>query len=199
MKTKIIIGIISIITVFAILQCTSTDTPVVSNSDHTLPGKIESSPQYKDGKFNDMGNALNMPFTDFVSTTWEFLFSKNQRTPDTELPVRRVDLSHFKSRGSDQLSVTWLGHSSLMINIDGYRILTDPVFEKRVSILGPTRFNGTVPVDVEQLAPIDVVVISHDHYDHLDRFTVETLAPTGALFVTSRPAAHSDRHCYALR
>jgi len=59
MKLKIIIGII---TGIAILQCSYADTPVVSNSDHTLPGKIESSPQYKDGKFNDMGNALNMSF-----------------------------------------------------------------------------------------------------------------------------------------
>ncbi len=75
-----------------------------------------------------------MSFTEYFSTTWEFLFSKNNRTPDTELPVKPVDLTYFNNRESGRLNVTWLGHSSLMINIDGYKILTDPVFEKRVSI-----------------------------------------------------------------
>ena len=105
MKLKIIIGIIAGI---ALMQCINTDTPVASNSDHNLPGKIEGSPQYTDGRFNDMGNALDMSFTDYVSTTWEFLFTKNDRTPDTELPVRQVDLSHFRNQGRDQLNVTWL-------------------------------------------------------------------------------------------
>ena len=90
MKLKIIISIISIITGITILQCINIDTPVLSNSDHTLPSKIEGSPQYKDGKFNDMGNALDMSFTEYVSTTWDFLFMKNHRTPDTELPVKQV-------------------------------------------------------------------------------------------------------------
>ena len=87
MKLKIIIGII---TGIAILQCINTDTPVASSSDYSLPGKIEDSPQYKDGKFNDMGNALNMSFTDYVSTTWDFLFTSNHRTPNTELPVKNA-------------------------------------------------------------------------------------------------------------
>jgi len=89
-----------------------------------------------------MGNALNMSFTDFASTTWDFLFTRNQRTPNTELPVKQVDLSHFNSQDTHQLNVTWLGHSSLMINIDGYKILTDPVFEKRVIITGATGMVG---------------------------------------------------------
>ena len=63
------------------------------------------------------GNAMNMSFTDYVSTTWNFLFTRNDRTSDTVLPVKQVDLSHFANRDSDQLNVTWLGHSSLMINI----------------------------------------------------------------------------------
>ena len=116
MKSKIIT---SIITLFAILHCTGTDTPIVSNSDQTLPGKIDTSPEYKDGKFNDMGTTLNMSFTEFVSTTWDFLFADNQRTPDTRLPVRPVNLSHFNNPDSDQLNVTWLGHSSLMITSTG--------------------------------------------------------------------------------
>ena len=180
MKLKIII---SIITGIVILQCTNTVSPTVSNSDPALPGKIEDSPQYKDGKFNDMGNALNMSFTDYVSTTWDFLFTRNHRTPDTELPAKPVDLSHVNNQDSDQLNVTWLGHSSLMINIDGHKILTDPVFEKRISVFGPTRFNGDVPLDIQQIPQIDAVIISHDHHDHLNKYSVQRLMDRSNKFI----------------
>ena len=180
MKLKIIIGIL---TGIAILQCVNADTPVAGSSDYIIQGKIEDSPQYKDGRFDDMGNALNMSFTDYISTTWDFLFTRNHRTPDTELPVKQVDLSHFNNQGSDQLNVTWLGHSSLMINIDGYKILIDPVFEKRISVFGPTRFNGDVPLDIRQIPKIDAVIISHDHYDHLNKFSVQGLIEKSDKFI----------------
>jgi L-ascorbate metabolism protein UlaG (beta-lactamase superfamily) len=130
-----------------------------------------------------MGNALNMSFTDYVSTTWDFLFTRNHRTPDTELPVKRVDLSDFNTKGSNQLNVTWLGHSSLMVNIDGYKILTDPVFEKRISIFGPTRFNGDVPLDIQQIPQVDAVIISHDHYDHLNKYSLQRLIEKSNRFI----------------
>jgi len=180
MKLKIIITIIAGI---AILQCAGAGTPEANNSEPQPQSRIESSPQYKDGKFNGMGNTLNMSFTDMVSTTWDFLFTSNNRTPDTELPVKQVDLSRFNNKGSDQLNVTWLGHSSLMINIDGYKILTDPVFEKRISIFGPTRFNGDVPLDIRLIPKIDAVVISHDHYDHLNKYTVQRLIDKADKFI----------------
>jgi len=157
------------------MQIANTITPAVSYTDHALPSKKESSPQYKDGKFNVKENVLNMSFRQYASTTWDFLFTRNHRKPDAELPVKQVDLSHFNNKDSDQLNVTWLGHSSLLININGYKILTDPVFKKRISIFGPTRFNGDVPLDVEQIPKIDAVIISHDHYDHLNKYSVKCL------------------------
>ncbi|MGD9084497.1 MAG: MBL fold metallo-hydrolase [Desulfobacterales bacterium] len=180
MKLKLIIG--SLIAI-AIMQCSNTDTPLVRHSDSIPPGKIVGSPEYKDGKFEDMGTALNLSFSEFASTTWEFLFSGNNRTPDTELPVKQVNLSHFKNPGRDQLNVTWLGHSSLMMNIDGYKILIDPVFEKRISILGPTRYNGDLPLDIQQIPAIDAVIISHDHYDHLNKFSVQHLMDRTDTFI----------------
>jgi L-ascorbate metabolism protein UlaG (beta-lactamase superfamily) len=184
MKLKIISSlIISIVTGIVVVNCIGTDTPVVNNSDNTPPGQITGSPQYKEGKFNDMGNAMDMSFADYASTTWDFLFTRNHRTPDTELPLKPVDLSHLNNIDSNQLNVTWLGHSSLMINIDGYKILTDPVFEKRVSIFGPTRFNGDVPLDIRQIPQVDAVIISHDHYDHLNKFSVQLLIEKSKKFI----------------
>lgn len=138
-----------------------------------------------------MENTLDMSFSDFFATTWDFLFTKNNRTPDTELPLKQVDLSHFNIQATDQLNATWLGHSSLMINIDGYKVLTDPVFEKRVSILGPTRFNGDVPMDISRIPQLDAVIISHDHYDHLNKYTVQRLIEKSKKFIV--PLKVGDR------
>ncbi len=101
------------------------------------------------------------------------------------LPLKPVDLSYFTGPEKGQLNITWLGHSSLLINIDGYRILADPVFEKRISVLGPTRFNGEVPLRIEDLPPIDAVIISHDHYDHLNKLSVQRLTSKTNKFIVS--------------
>lgn len=146
--------------------------------------KIENSLRFKNGKFTGGSDALTMTFKDYFSSTWRFLFEKNDRTPNMDLPVRPVDLSHFKDKGSHQLNSTWLGHSSLMINISGYRILTDPVFEKKVSLVGPTRFNGELPLDTKKLPDIDLVIISHDHYDHLNKYSIKLLKNITKKFVT---------------
>ena len=77
-------------------------------------------------------------------------------------------------------TLTWIGHATLLIQLDGLNILTDPHFSERASPIGfagPRRLNPP-GVAFEALPPIDVVVISHDHYDHLDRPTVERLAAT---------------------
>ncbi|MGU3432180.1 MBL fold metallo-hydrolase [Actinomycetes bacterium M1A6_2h] len=78
------------------------------------------------------------------------------------------------------IAVTWFGHSSVLIEIDGRRVLTDPVWSNRVSpsaLVGPARLHP-VPVAAEALPLIDAVLISHDHYDHLDRDTVRILLDT---------------------
>ncbi len=124
-----------------------------------------------------------MSSVNIISTTWDFLFGGNDRSPKGALPTRPVDLSHFNHEGGDQLRVTWLGHSSLMINIDGFKLLTDPVFEKRISIVGPTRFNGEVPLEVAELPEIDAVIISHDHYDHLNKFSIKQLKSKAKRFI----------------
>lgn len=77
----------------------------------------------------------------------------------------------------DDVRVTWLGHSSTIIEVDGKRFLTDPVYYQRVSpftAIGPKRFFN-VPIALESLPPIDYILLSHDHYDHLDKGAIKYL------------------------
>jgi L-ascorbate metabolism protein UlaG (beta-lactamase superfamily) len=85
------------------------------------------------------------------------------------------------------LRATWLGHSTVLIEIDGRRVLTDPVWGSRASpsrLLGPKRFQP-VPIALRSLPPIDVIIVSHDHYDHLDFPTIRELIKLDVPFVTS--------------
>ena len=138
---------------------------------------------FKENTFKGDIETLTMTAKDGISSTWQFLFKKNDRTPNGSLPTQPVEFSYFNMTQKDQLNSTWLGHSSLMININGYKILTDPVFEKKVSIVGPGRFNGELPLNPEELVNIDVVIISHDHYDHLNKYSIKLLIPITQRFI----------------
>src|SRR5918994_5005210 len=79
------------------------------------------------------------------------------------------------------LALTWYGHSSVLLEVDGHRVLADPVWGERVSpspTIGPRRLHPA-PVPLSALPPVDAVVISHDHYDHLDLPTVRALLHAG--------------------
>ena len=83
------------------------------------------------------------------------------------------------------LRVTWLGHSSTLVEIDGHRVLTDPVWSHRASPLtwvGPSRWYAPL-IALEELQPIDAVVISHDHYDHLDQQTMVAMKGWNTRFI----------------
>ncbi len=111
----------------------------------------------------------------------DFLCPDEQRVPSTPLPL--VDpRASWATRPSSGLRVTWLGHSTLLIEIDGVRVLTDPVWSDRASPLpfaGPKRFHPP-PAPIAALPPLDGVILSHDHYDHLDRPTILALAKSRA-------------------
>lgn len=107
----------------------------------------------------------------------DVLLPKGQRLPPGPLPALSPLDGWLRPAGSG-LRATWLGHSTVLIEIDGHRVLTDPVWGLRASPTrwaGPRRFQP-VPVALDQLPPLDAVLISHDHYDHLDAFTIHRLA-----------------------
>jgi L-ascorbate metabolism protein UlaG (beta-lactamase superfamily) len=117
----------------------------------------------------------------------DFLCADGRRTPGGPLPSANPTDTWLKPAGSG-LRVTWLGHSTVMIEIDGLRVLTDPVWGKRASpsqLAGPKRFQP-VPLALKALPRLDAVVISHDHYDHLDIGTIKELVTLQDVpFITS--------------
>jgi len=116
----------------------------------------------------------------------DFFCEGGRRVPSRPLPsLNPLDAWRRKPRSG--LRATWLGHSTVLIEIDGVRVLTDPVWGPRASPLalaGPKRFQP-VPVALREMPPVDAVIVSHDHYDHLDYPTIKALAKTDVPFVTS--------------
>jgi len=121
-----------------------------------------------------------------MPTLSEFLCGGERRVPSGPLPAADPRQAWLKPP-SGGLRATWLGHSTVLVEIDGVRILTDPVWGRRASpsqLAGPKRFQP-VPVALKALPPIDAVLISHDHYDHLCFPTIRALAKTEVPFITS--------------
>ncbi|XP_061523705.1 N-acyl-phosphatidylethanolamine-hydrolyzing phospholipase D isoform X4 [Phycodurus eques] len=135
-------------------------------------------------------NHSNVPTSKAVLHHWSALPGGERLLPyvtpyasfqalDNELPVVEPYFVHNPdlSPSGPGLRVTWLGHASVLVEIDGLNILTDPIFSQRASpvqFMGPKRYRGP-PCSVQQLPRIDAVVISHSHYDHLDAGTVGSL------------------------
>jgi L-ascorbate metabolism protein UlaG (beta-lactamase superfamily) len=125
----------------------------------------------------------------------DFVFGENRRFPPRPLPS--VSPLPGWSRAPDApLRSTWLGHSTVLLELGGARVLTDPVWAHRaspVSFAGPRRFQP-VPVALHDLPALDAVIVSHDHYDHLDRDTVVELVRRGTPVYTSLGVgAHLER------
>jgi L-ascorbate metabolism protein UlaG (beta-lactamase superfamily) len=120
-----------------------------------------------------------------------FLSNKAEKSPRRRLGPFRTDVGMYRAVPASGLRVTWMGHSSTLLEIDGVKVLTDPVWDERASPsqwAGPKRFFAA-PMELEDLPEVDVVLVSHDHYDHLGQSTIRRLAELesmrGARWVTS--------------
>ena len=148
--------------------------------------RLQNSPLYNDGEFV---NPIDAPVM-APGTTWKYIkkrfFSERiDAEPTGELPVRPIRPNEWTGIAEENFFFAWLGHSSLLISVDGKTILVDPVLEERASPftwVGPKRFHPT-PVTAKGLPSIDVVVITHDHYDHLEEPTMKQLASRAGLFL----------------
>ena len=150
--------------------------------------RIRASPRWTGDRFHNahpIMAGLRDPNA-AMPTLSEFLCGGERRVPRRSLPSMNP-LDTWRKPPASGLRATWLGHSTLLIEIDGLRVLTDPIWGPRASpsrFAGPKRFQP-VPVPLRAMPPLDLVIVSHDHYDHLDYPTVRQLAKHDVPFVTS--------------
>ncbi|MCJ8209451.1 MBL fold metallo-hydrolase [Mucilaginibacter sp. RS28] len=117
----------------------------------------------------------------------ESITNKAENTPKKQLGPFRTDPKVYQNTPASGLRITWMGHSGILIEIDGKRILTDPVWSARASftqMIGPKRF-FPAPLPLAELPELDAVLISHDHYDHLDTATIRFFADKQTPFFCS--------------
>ncbi|MBV9879018.1 MAG: MBL fold metallo-hydrolase [Gemmatirosa sp.] len=147
--------------------------------------RIERSPQWRDGRFRNTLPRVDGPILRMLR---EFFFGGSKfRRPAVDVPFVHLTAADFAAPPATGLGVTWLGHSTAILEIDGRRVLVDPVWGERagpVSFAGPRRFFPP-PLPLAELPPVDIVLLSHDHYDHLHEGTVRALAERGVRWVTA--------------
>jgi L-ascorbate metabolism protein UlaG (beta-lactamase superfamily) len=148
------------------------------------PARLRASPQFVGGRFQNPEATSLMATSRWPRALEEWLFGGQMRTPVCPLPVVADVAARLALPPASGLRVTWLGHSTTLIEIDGAVVLTDPIWSERASPstwAGPKRFHPP-PLALEALPHLDAVLVSHEHYDHLDEMTVRALAARGAPF-----------------
>ncbi|WP_186116499.1 MBL fold metallo-hydrolase [Burkholderia gladioli] len=144
-----------------------------------------ASPQHDGERFRNVRPRPSEGFGKTLSIAWNVLFNKPRGTqPGAALPVD--PLTRAELDAAPDRSLYRLGHSTLLLKLRGGFWLTDPVFGERASPfkrVGPKRFHAP-PIALADLPPLAGVILSHDHYDHLDRETVLALADRTAIFLT---------------
>lgn len=147
-----------------------------------------ASPRFDGRVFRNTSNAsAGLKPGTVVPTMKEYICGGERRVPAAPLPIADPRPT-WRAAPETGLRTTWLGHSTMLFEIDGARILTDPVWTQRASpvpFAGPKRFHAP-PAPISALPDLDAVLISHDHYDHLDRAAIRALAKRPSLrFITS--------------
>ncbi|RCH84068.1 hypothetical protein CU097_006855 [Rhizopus azygosporus] len=149
---------------------------------------LPMSTAYAQGKDHHDGNGFKNPWPSFTSYGFaaaaRMIYSAERERPlkgvsiqDRPKPVE-IDWSALKNEKKDVITATWLGHACILVQLNGFNILLDPIFSQRcspVQFMGPKRYSEP-PCQLKDLPPIDAIVISHNHYDHLDEHTIDEVS-----------------------
>jgi len=161
--------------------------------------RMRRSAQYHDGAFrNAVPPSGVSPAGNGREIGRELLRNRALRRPSGAVPVERRTAADFVAPPLDGLRLTWLGHATTLVEVEGRRVLLDPLWSERCSpttLLGPRRLHP-VPMPLHELPRLDAVLISHDHYDHLDMATIRRLAalqPAVPIVVPLGVGAHLER------
>lgn len=186
-KMSIIIGsglllVIVIVVLFLYLSPEFGGSPTMEKKAIYL-----KSPNYKDGKFINKGHVkLDMSMRDMGKSLVGYFGPSPFTKPDQDIPVEKLDSMDIV-KYKDSTRLIWFGHSAFLLQIDNKTILIDPMFGKVAAphpMLGSNRFSRELPIAVDKLPSIDAVIISHDHYDHLDYGSIQKLKDKVKMFYT---------------
>ena len=148
--------------------------------------KVERSPNYRDGIFQNLSvTTMNLGRGGFLKIMWLMMNKPKTVTPPQPLPSLKTDL---KNLPDTHPVLIWFGHSSYLLKIEGKHILVDPVFWGYASpfkIKSAKNFDGSNIYTVDDMPDIDVLLITHDHYDHCDYETIGKLAGKTKHIITS--------------
>ena len=134
---------------------------------------------YKEGVFvNELETNMDMDFSAMYETMLEFIKGGENLQPKEDLPVKKIEAQWIEQNKNQLTKLTWFGHSAFLLQLDGKKILIDPMLGESPAphpMIGVKRYNKEIPIEIKNLPFIDFVIISHDHYDHLDYESVMKL------------------------
>ncbi len=180
-------GLASIATGGAVANCTA----LGGRATGARVVRMRKSPEWQGSHFDNPQPIVNDTWAAIVS-----LFRPEPNVDPSSPPSTvRIEPGRFAAPPPSGLRVTWLGHSTILLEIDGHRFLTDPMWSERVgpvSFAGPKRWFPP-PLALRDLPPLDAVVLSHDHYDHLDYATIVALKEKNLFVAPLGVGAHLER------
>ena len=169
---------------FFVIQLSMFGCTSINASDLIRQQHIAQSPQWNGETFQ---NSERVPATEWgksLVTFWDYFFNKPEGyTPNPTLPAEAFDISRWN--GQRDLQFAWLGHTTFLIKIDDKLVLTDPIFSQQTGSYGwfsPVRYSKTL-ASTDSLPVIDVVLITHNHSDHLDESSIKALIPKTKHFI----------------
>ena len=165
------------------------------NSSPEFGGKLtkeqkelySQSQNYREGKFINLGNVqMSMDLRKFLKSLSGYFNPPPNTVPNADIPVQKIDSLNI-AMYQDSTRLIWFGHSTFLLQINEKNILIDPMFGKVPAphpMLGSKRFSSELPIVIEELPRIDAVLLSHDHYDHLDYGSILKLKDKVGKFYT---------------
>lgn len=155
-------------------------TAIYTNLNPAFGGKVSKEQQkefektghYEKGKFiNLIPSEMEIGLKDMPGLLYQQIKGDPARQPKTKFPVEHIDSMTIVNKPDSITRITWFGHSAFLVEIAGKKILLDPMFgpvPAPSAWLGKQRYSNGLPIDIDKLPEIDAIIMSHDHYDHLD-------------------------------
>ncbi len=171
---------------FLLIQASLIGCSTATNaSDLIRQQRIAESPQWNGERFQNPERVSDVEWGPSLKMFWNYFFSKPEGfIPGSPLPAEPFDISQWNE--PRDLQFTWLGHTTFLIEIDGKVILSDPMFSQRAGSFGwlsPVRYSKTL-TSTDLLPEIDVVLITHNHSDHLDEDSIKAIISKTRHFIT---------------